>query len=176
MLAQADPSASQSSTQLVGIQHKFQRQCRTPPVQALAFFLCSSQPAGESWRSAGITSRHHSPAGWLLQGRRFASCRDGSPLFVFVGASLLANLDGQQASLHTTIRQQAGSCRGEDQSNAGPCQRLRPTGTPPLKNCAACGCAIALHPRPAAARPCVCLCAGAGPPARGKSGWPCRAA
>ena len=114
MLAQADPSASQSSTQLVGIQHKFQRQCRTPPVQALAFFLCGNQPAGESWRSAAITSRHHSPAGWLLQGRRFASRRDGSHLFVFVGASLLANLDAQHLSLHATIRQQAGSYKEED--------------------------------------------------------------
>ena len=57
-----------------------------------------------------------------------------------------------------------------------PCSSDRVTGTPPRRSCAACGCAAGRAAAGAAARARACRCAGAGRRARGRSGWPCRAA
>ena len=55
-------------------------------------------------------------------------------------------------------------------------RRRTSTETPPRQNCVACGCAVARCLAHAAVRWRACRCAGAGPHARGRSGWPCRAA
>ena len=49
-------------------------------------------------------------------------------------------------------------------------------GMPLPESCAACGCAVAPRRFRAATPARGCRCAGADPRARGRSGWPCRAA